>query len=200
MCFNVLGVSAARQIVSLKLPENLDIEKINNQLPDDIRVFGYKRVTKGFNSKSQCDSRTYTYMLPTIAFANQNEEVDQKTYRVNAEIVKRVNELLQNYVGTKNFHNYTSKKKPSDPSAKRFMKSFVCEEPFVKRGVEFAVLKVQGQSFMLHQIRKMVGVVIGIIRGLTPFEVMIQSFGQEKVSTPRAPGLGLVLDYVHYDR
>lgn len=186
--------------MSLKLPENLDIEKINNHLPDDVKVFGYRRVTKGFNSKSQCDFRTYTYMLPTVAFANQNEEVNQKTYRASSEILKKVNEVLSNFVGTKNFHNYTSKKKPSDPSAKRYMKSFVCEEPFVRRAVEFAILKVQGQSFMLHQIRKMVGLVLGIIRGLAPYEVMAQSFGQEKVAIPRAPGLGLVLDYVHYDR
>ncbi|KAJ8942907.1 hypothetical protein NQ314_009882 [Rhamnusium bicolor] len=69
------SVSAARQIVSMKLAENIDIAKINAELPDVIRVFAYKRVTKGFNSKSQCDSRTYIYMLPTICFAEHNQEI-----------------------------------------------------------------------------------------------------------------------------
>ena len=32
-----------------------------------------------------------------------------------------------------------------------------CGEPFVMDGMEFCVLKVKGQSFMLHQIRKMIG-------------------------------------------
>lgn len=196
----VQGVSAARQIVSLKLPENLDIRKINAYLPDEIRVFSYRRVTKGFNSKSQCDSRTYTYMLPTVAFANQNETVEQKNYRVPAEVLQKVRETLQNFVGTKNFHNYTSKKKPTDPSACRYMKSFVCEEPFIRRDTEFAVLKVQGQSFMLHQIRKMVGALLAVVRGLAPNEIIPQSFNLDKVCIPRAPGLGLVLDFVHYDR
>lgn len=186
-------------MVSLKLPENLNIERINNELPDEIIVFDCKRVTKGFNSKSQCDSRTYTYMMPTIAFSNKND-VDQKAFRMNSEIFTKVNEILKQYVGTKNYHNYTSKKKFNDPSASRFMKSFICEEPFVRRDVEFAVLKVQGQSFMMHQIRKMIGALLAIVRGHAPEEVIKNSFCNEKVCIPRAPGLGLVLDYVHYDR
>lgn len=184
--------------MSLKLPENLDLDKINSNLPDQIHVFGYRRVTKGFNCKSQCDSRTYTYMLPTIAFAN--EELNQQTYRTNPDIIRKVNEILKNFVGTKNFHNYTSRKKPTDPSASRYMKSFVCEEPFVRRDVEFTILKVQGQSFMMHQIRKMVGIVLAIMRGLIENDVILKSFNHERVCIPRAPGLGLVLDYVHYDR
>lgn len=185
--------------MSLKLPENINLDRINATLPDEIRVFNYKRVTKGFNSKSQCDGRTYTYMLPTVAFTNQ-DEIDQKTHRVSSETVSKVNELLKHFIGTKNYHNYTSKKKPNDPSASRYMKSFICEEPFVRREVEFAVLKVQGQSFMLHQIRKMVGAILAVVRGLAAEEVITKSFCHEKVCIPRAPGLGLVLDYVHYDR
>uniref|UniRef100_V5IJH6 Putative pseudouridylate synthase n=1 Tax=Ixodes ricinus TaxID=34613 RepID=V5IJH6_IXORI len=67
------GVSAVRQIVSLKLPTNLTVEemvdKINSHLVDQIRVIDIKRTTRGFNCKNSCDSRTYTYVLPTLAFA-----------------------------------------------------------------------------------------------------------------------------------
>lgn len=193
-------MSAARQIVSLKLAENIDLNKINAELPEVIRVFAYKRVTKGFNSKSQCDSRTYIYMLPTVAFADKDQDVSQKNYRLGEEKLNLVNEILQNFVGTKNFHNYTSKKKPNDPSANRYIKLFVCDKPFVRNDVEFAVLKVQGQSFMMHQIRKMVGCLIAVAKGLATVDVIKDSFQMEKVNVPRAPGLGLILDYVHYDR
>ena len=45
----------------------------------------------------------------------------------------------------------------TDPSANRYIKEFYCENGFVDDGLEFAVIKVKGQSFMLHQIRKMIG-------------------------------------------
>ncbi|CAG9856803.1 unnamed protein product [Phyllotreta striolata] len=199
-CRTDKGVSAIRQIVSLKLKENIDIAKINEQLPEVIRVFGYKRVTKGFNSKTQCDGRTYIYLTPTVVFAPHEKEVSQKDFRLDDETFTRVNKLLENFLGTKNFHNYTSKKKPNDPSAHRFMKSFVMEKPFVNNGVEFAILKVHGQSFMLHQIRKMIGGILAVVRGLATEDLLPNSFKSEKVVIPRAPGLGLMLEYVHYDR
>lgn len=194
------GVSAARQVVSLKLAENVNIADINAHLPETIRIFGCKRVTKGFNSKQQCDSRTYIYLMPTIAFASNSSQLQQAVYRTNSETIQKVNDVLKLYEGTKNFHNFTAKKQPGDPSAKRYIKSFVCGEPFVRKGTEFAILKVQGQSFMLHQIRKMIGLVLSIVRGKTTIETLYQALRRDKVNIPRAPGLGLVLDFVHYDR
>jgi tRNA U38,U39,U40 pseudouridine synthase TruA len=42
-------------------------------LPSDIRVFGVKRATTAFSSKIACDSRTYSYTMPTFAFADATE-------------------------------------------------------------------------------------------------------------------------------
>uniref|UniRef100_A0A182U518 Pseudouridylate synthase 1 homolog n=1 Tax=Anopheles melas TaxID=34690 RepID=A0A182U518_9DIPT len=196
------GVSAAMQVVSIKLPDNLDIEALNSELPEDIRVYAVKRVTKGFNSKTNCDARTYTYTLPTIAFAPNEEKVDIQTYRLPAERLARVNEVLALYVGTKNFHNFTSRKEFLDPSVKRFIMSFECDPPFLPEGstAEFATIKIKGQSFMLHQIRKMVGLTIAVVRGLAESDIIEKAFGQERYGIPTAPGLGLVLSRIHYDK
>lgn len=59
---------------------------------------------------------------------------------------------------------------------------------------------ILGQSFMLHQIRKMVGVVIAICRGVTNIDVIENSWLEERLDLPIAPGLGLVLEEVHYDK
>lgn len=49
---------------------------------------------------------------------------------------------------------------------------------------------------MLHQIRKMVGLAIAVVRGHTDNSILEKAFGKEKVMIPTAPGLGLVLDTV----
>ncbi|XP_008117248.1 pseudouridylate synthase 1 homolog isoform X1 [Anolis carolinensis] len=195
------GVSAAGQIVSLKVWLIEDIlQKINNHLPPHIRILGLKRVTGGFNSKNKCDARTYSYMLPTFAFAHKDCDFQDHTFHLNTETLATVNRLLAGYKGTHNFHNFTSQKGPKDPSAKRYIMEMYCEEPFVRQGMEFAVMKVKGQSFMMHQIRKMIGLVIAIVKGYASESIMEQSWGEEKVDVPKAPGLGLVLERVHFEK
>ncbi|CAK9805372.1 Pseudouridylate synthase 1 homolog [Anthophora plagiata] len=216
------GVSAVRQIVSLKLPDNVNKEEINEHLPKDIRVFGIKRVTKSFNSKNKCDARTYRYILPTFALApedpnflqtDSDEEIDEEKrlsqlsvingkpyteFRLTPEMVEKLNETLKLLEGTHNFHNFTSKTKPLDPRAKRYIIHFRCTEIFTTNDMEFAVLEVKGQSFMLHQIRKMVSLVIGICRNIVTNDIVKDAFSLEKIDIPTAPGLGLSLHFVHY--
>ncbi|XP_073959454.1 pseudouridine synthase 1 isoform X2 [Choristoneura fumiferana] len=197
------GVSAARQVVSLKLPLEVSVEEINKSLPDCIRVFDVKRVTNKFNSKCKCNARTYSYTLPTYTFEptlSIESGEDRKKYRITPEKLEQVNSVLGFYKGTKCYHNFTEKKHFNDPSASRYMMGFSVEKVFVESEMEFAVLLVKGQSFMLHQIRKMVGLTIAVCRGLVDMSIMDKVFGKDKVMIPTAPGLGLVLDKVHYDR
>ncbi|XP_040914129.1 tRNA pseudouridine synthase A [Toxotes jaculatrix] len=196
------GVSAAGQVVSLKVRLIEDIiEKINEHLPPQIRVLGFKRVTQGFNSKNNCDARTYSYMLPTVAFSPKDYDTGNiAAFRLDSETLQKVNRLFAFYKGTHNFHNFTSQKAPNDPSARRYITEMSCGEPFICSNSEFAVITVRGQSFMLHQIRKMIGLVIAVVKGYAKEEVIQRSWGQEKVDVPKAPGLGLVLERVHFDR
>ncbi|XP_050548971.1 pseudouridylate synthase 1 homolog [Daktulosphaira vitifoliae] len=193
------GVSALRQIISLLLPEDVKKETINLSLPEQIRVLDIRRVTKGFNSKNSCDGRTYSYTCPTFAFAPPEASLDFN-YRIDSIVIDRINEVLLKFLGCHNYHNYTSKKKANDPSAQRYMVKFYCDKPFEKDGVELISLFVRGQSFMLHQIRKMVGVIIAVCRGIAKPDVIERSWQHDRLDLPIAPGLGLVLEEVHYDK
>lgn len=53
---------------------------------------------------------------------------------------------------------------------------------------------------MMHQIRKMVGLILAISRGHVKEDILNKAFTLGKVNIPRAPGLGLMLEFVHYDR
>ncbi|PIK49468.1 putative tRNA pseudouridine synthase A, mitochondrial [Apostichopus japonicus] len=193
------GVSAAGQVVSLRLLmlDNL-VEKLNEHLPSVIRVMDIKRTTGSFNSKHHCNYRTYMYLLPTYSFQDV-EDITTETYRITDEKLQEVNDLLAKYKGTHNFHNFTSGKLHDDMSANRYIMDFTCEKAFVDEGMEFAIMRVKGQSFMLHQIRKMIGIIIAILRGFASKNTLEKAFESKKLDIPRAPGLGLVLESVHYD-
>uniref|UniRef100_A0A1B6CAY7 Pseudouridylate synthase 1 homolog n=2 Tax=Clastoptera arizonana TaxID=38151 RepID=A0A1B6CAY7_9HEMI len=192
------GVSAIRQILSMKLPEDANVDNINMNLPPQIRAIAIRRVTKGFNCKSACDARTYSYMLPTFALDLHSNHINVN-YKVPEEIIDNVNEVLTAYQGTHNFHNFTSRKLSLDPSAIRYIMSLHCGEPFTINDMEFVVVKIKGQSFMLHQIRKMIGLMISIVRGLAANDIISKAYDLEKLDIPMAPGLGLLLEEIHYD-
>lgn len=195
------GVSAAKQILTCRLPEQFlnRMDEMNRLLPDDIRIFGAKRTTKFFDSRTYCDARTYSYMLPTFALAPPDQLVSTY-YRVQSSLIDEFNRVLQLYKGTHNFHNFTSGKKATDASAMRFMIEISCGQPFMMDEMEFALVRIKGQSFMLHQIRKMIGLAVAVMRGNANEETIERAFKEDKIDIPIAPGLGLMLEEVHYDR
>ena len=169
------GVSAACNVVSLKMvlePEGV-VERINDNLPDDIRVFGYFRVTGGFCSRKLCDCRRYGYLLPLWAL-DPNHSVETKKRQKTTEngesgdgaaaeearasdekaLVARFGDILKQYQGTHNFHSFTKGKEWSEPQSKRYIMSWTVET-FVVKGRTYVKCEVLGQSYLYHQIRKM---------------------------------------------
>ncbi|PYH85447.1 tRNA pseudouridine synthase [Aspergillus uvarum CBS 121591] len=301
------GVHAAGNIVSLKLiVEDPDIiQKINEKLSPQIRVWDILVTNKSFSSYQLCDSRIYEYLIPThcflpphpgtflgkqlVEFAEQEndmegyrarqeevagfwEETDEKiirpilentpeeirklveqalhmnddqdpeqqptepsgeatpttteddarrqqiistvktikqaylkakrAYRISPTRLARVQAALSQYVGTNNFWNYTIQKTHKDPSSKRHIKSFnvSASSPLLINGTEWLSLKVHGQSFMMHQIRKMVALAAMAVRaGADPAHLIPASYGPTKIAIPKAPGLGLLLERPVFD-
>ena len=105
---------------------------------------GAVRVTNNFNSKNNCDSRFYEYLLPTyvLDYASKilypksaipeehspvsevNIEEKRKLFRASEKTLSHLKECLGKYVGTHNFHNFTVHCKFNANSAKRYIKSF----------------------------------------------------------------------------
>ena len=194
------GVSAARMVVSLKvLQEEKIVDMVNEHLPSDIRLQAVVRVGKNFNCQNLADARTYLYLLPTFAFSPVTDIVTEN-WRCAEDTIDKVNEIFKNFHGVHYFHNYTSGKLPMEPSSQRYIMEFEAGKPFEKFGLEWSVIRVKGQSFMLHQIRKMIGLGVAIARGHTGLHTLNTAWGVNRIDIPRAPGLGLLLDTVHYEK
>ncbi|OAF69632.1 tRNA pseudouridine synthase 1 [Intoshia linei] len=219
------SVSALGNVVSAKVYIDVkdSIQTLNSNLPKDIKIIGNAisnylinylislnivwflmwinldiiKTNRAFSSKNCCSSRTYAYTLPTFAFSNFTEIITD-CYRISKEKIDLVNKLLSRYKGTKNFHNFTSGKEFDEENAKRFIMNIQFKLD-ISEGIEFGTITIKGQSFMLHQIRKMIGFVIAIIRGHLTENSFDTVFDKKKMDIPKAPGLGLRLESVNYD-
>lgn len=85
------------------------LKTVNSHLPEQIRMVAIKRATKGFNCKGNCDARTYSYMMPTFALSPQNEPLSEE-YRIPSSVIESTNKVLETFLGTHNYHNFTSRK------------------------------------------------------------------------------------------
>ena len=146
---------------------------------------------------------------PEIKVELSPEELKRiSEYRVSDEDLERFNRVLAFYCGTHNFHNFTIGKGPKDPSAQRHIKTFSAARPFIVKSenegeasLEWVAVRVHGMSFMMHQIRKMIGLAILAVR-LDAYEpehltaLFNRLFSNStKVNVPKAPALGLFLDH-----
>lgn len=124
----------------------------------------------------------------------------KRAYRISPARQERVQAALNNYLGTRRYHNYTIQKKFTDSSAKRYIKSFkMAPKPIIINDTEWLSLKVHGQSFMMHQIRKMVSMAALTVRCGSDPNIMLESFENNVVRIPKAPGLGLLLERPVFD-
>lgn len=298
------GVHAAGNVISCKLIiEDEDIlEKINAELPDQIKVWGIERTNKSFDCRKMCSLRIYEYLLPTYTLLppkpktilaemvnkasvehpdvirddkegaqwweetrqalldsgiseedllkaqavlesqNPNNNLDadgkvierpelegvesvktydsdgniteigkliksiklvenkrRRAYHTSTERLNLFREAMKQYEGSHNFHNFTLGKTFKDPSARRYMKLTTVSDPFVIEGTEWVSIKIHGQSFMLHQIRKMIAMAVLVVRTGCPLTRISDAFGPTKINIPKAPALGLLLEAPVYE-
>ncbi len=122
-------------------------------------------------------------------------------------LISRLDRALGFFVGTHNFHNFTDRIAAEDPAAKRTLR--VCKVDGVTHaadtGQPLVRIVVSGQSFMLHQVRKIVSCAVEIARrDLPPRETIAGLlFADTSRFVPLMPAEGLLLRapiYTVYNR
>ncbi|KAH9261871.1 tRNA pseudouridine(38-40) synthase [Batrachochytrium salamandrivorans] len=200
------GVHAATQLVCAKLmipngvedPETGSVSRadeqafcttVNSFLPASIRVYRVQRVQGAFNARHCTDSRRYSYFLPQTVLSTGNG-------------LAEIQHLLDCFVGTHSFHNFTENVSPMDPRAMRYIKSFEAKQH--SPGVIH--LQVTGQSFLKHHIRRMVGLVVACLRTGQGRELVETALQPDRICTqlhskmPFAPAEPLFLDMMFLDQ
>jgi tRNA pseudouridine(38-40) synthase len=204
------------------------LHDLNAVLPSDFRVLDIVRATRNFCAHTQRDQVRYQYMIPSLVFSPQvkpllqqlmahadkeqrppnhpltRDEIAQlqealQSYRVTPMQLNLLKECLASYEGTHSFHNFTKGVHPTEARAARYILSFTADEPVLHNGVEWIPTQVLGQSFLLHQIRKMVSMAMQVTRGASSLETLRQALTKEcRVKVDVAPAQGLYLDMSYY--
>lgn len=121
-------------------------------------------------------------------------------YRVTPEQLEALQTALHQYEGTHSFHNFTKGLSAKDPSASRYIISFNVEKPRVfENGMEWIPTQVVGQSFLLHQIRKMISVGLDSVRMGLPNMICSALKKDCKIVTNLAPAQGLFMEMSFYE-
>ena len=90
--------------------------------------------------------------------------------------------------------------KSKDKNSQRYIMEVKVVDYTVYDGIEFARVFLQGQSFLYNQIRKMMGAVFTVMHYGLPEKFIENSLKDNCTNVPTAPGEGLMLNRVAFDR
>eukprot|EP00512_Aurantiochytrium_limacinum_P000129 CAMPEP_0171485472 /NCGR_PEP_ID=MMETSP0958-20121227/563_1 /TAXON_ID=87120 /ORGANISM="Aurantiochytrium limacinum, Strain ATCCMYA-1381" /LENGTH=492 /DNA_ID=CAMNT_0012018263 /DNA_START=158 /DNA_END=1636 /DNA_ORIENTATION=+ len=154
-----------------------------------------EKEAKNDSSNNDEDAVAPEYLL------KQSELLRSKSPAMDDATHKRLSDALQCYVGTKYFHNFTPRMAGDDPRAQRYIKEITLDKPFQVEGIDVVRVNIEGQSFMLNQIRLMIAAAIEVTRrGLDAEKVIGDLLDREKAfSFVMAPGEGLALRACLYE-
>ncbi|KAM0679695.1 tRNA pseudouridine synthase 1 [Glugoides intestinalis] len=120
-------------------------------------------------------------------------------YGYKADSLEIFTDMMKSYLGTKNYHNFTVKSIEGD--VKRHMKDIGVSEPFYKDEIEYVEVKIHGQSFLLHQIRKMIS--FSVLNSRYSRKNYKNNFEKalsvEEVHIPKCPSQYLFLHHVFFE-
>lgn len=131
----------------------------------------------------------------SLASTRAEDMVRKKAWRVGSEQMNQLRATAKKFEGTHNFYNFTVGRNMKDRSSMRHMKLIEVADPVVHGDTEWISVMLHGQSFMLHQIRKMMCILVIAVRTGTPASLIDALYGKQAVTIPKMPSLGLLLEH-----
>ena len=193
------GVHARRQVVSFRtnstLPDKTFVSGLNYYLPKDIAVKAACKVGEDFSIRRDALSREYDYLILNIAVRSPLRE--GFTYLVKNKLnVNVMNEACSLLEGEHDFASFTT----SLSKEKRTIRTVY--KAGVKREDDMVTFHIVADSFLPHQVRNTVGLLIRV--GLSKVELgevdQILKVKTPGLAGPAAPACGLYLTKVNYAR
>ena len=191
------GVHAKGQVVSFWAKCTLEaatlVRALNYYLPGDIAVKAAYRASDGFNVRGDAVSREYRYHILNSStrspFARRFALFMPRMLNIQT-----MNEACQVIQGEHDFASFASSLDDDRSTVRN-----VCEAGIEKKG-DFAVFRIVANSFLTHQVRSTVGLLIrlGLGKiGIGDFRDIMEA-RSVGLAGPLSPACGLCLTRVKY--
>ena len=193
------GVHARGQVVSFWAKSALDtmtlVRALNYHLPGDIAVKAAYRADDDFNVRRDALSREYRYH---ILNSNTRSPFGRRFALFLPKMlnIRMMNEGCQLIQGEHDFASFASSLYDSRSTVRN-----VCETGIEKKG-DFAIFRIVANSFLPHQVRSTVGLLIrlGLGKiGIADFRDIMEA-RRVGLAGPLSPACGLCLTRVNYGR
>lgn len=167
----------------------------NNHLPPDIRIRWSQPVVDNFHARHSALARRYRYVIynSSVPFAQMHDQITRHLKPLDA---KKMHQAAQLLVGEKDFSAFRSVRCQSTTPWRHlhFIRVY-------RRG-QLIVVDIQGNAFLHHMVRNIVGSLMAIGEGERPAEWLTEQLENKQRATGgiTAPAEGLYMAAVLYPK
>ena len=193
------GVHARGQVAGFSSHVSWPLENLRralgHHLPSDLALVSIAEVPARFHPARDARVKRYRYRIfnserrPVIALAHRY------TWHVWHTLdLARLHAAAAHFLGTHNFAGFAGQGSPRASTVR------TVQQVGVTRVDDEVVVDVEGDGFLYHQVRNMVGTLVEIGRGHWPPERIaeILTSGDRRLAGRTAPPQGLCLEWVRY--
>lgn len=191
------GVHAFGQEVSFRVKKKLDLEdiwkKLNEQLPEDIRVLAFAEAAEGFHARKSAVGKCYEYYI------DLRDKADVFSRRYSYHFPRKVDvnamrKAAESLTGIHDFAGFTDGQELDDTVR-------TIEEIQIREEDERLIFSFYGDGFLYHMVRILTGTLLCVGTGQIPPEKVkdiLLSKDRRQAGFP-APAKGLFLKEVYYE-
>lgn len=193
------GVHALGQVIALRtgkpMPANILLRAMNATLPPDVAVNSIEEVPNEFDPRRDAKSKLYRYrvwneVVRPVLVRTQVAHV----YNVNWDAVGKAIPVL---LGKQDFASFKDSQCRTANAIRTLTRVELIRNP---PAIHETWIEVEGDGFVKHMVRNIVGTLLEVGRGHRPPEWVAEVLAAKdrKVAGPMAPAAGLTLVEVRY--
>lgn len=192
------GVHASGQVANFFTESNIPAEKfmyaLNTKLPDDIKIKFSEAVDMNFHSRFSAKGKRYRYIV-------YNSKLERPLYRNYSYHIRKdldigeIEKSLPYFIGTHDFKSFMGPK----TKFKDTIRTIYSIE--VEKNGDFLEIVIEGNNFLRHMVRIIVGTLIFVGTGKIKKEEIPKIInGKDRILAGITAGPeGLFLEKVYYD-